>query len=188
MARAWVFKINTKLGWEFDRYFRSRRRGAYEMADERWIRSASSLRYLRDEVKRGDLFLCYETDRKRVLGVARAASDGRDRGCGSLIDFCAPQEAVRLKNPLARHPDLDHIWAFTPHRGRGTVQPVDRDEFARIRRIILRKNPGQAEALGRLWEAAGRSGKPARRRQVRGDELAAAPGHYQRSHHVRRDR
>ncbi len=146
----WVFKINTKRGWEFDCYFRSRGRGAYEMGDEGWIRSASSLRYLREEVKKGDLFLCYETDRKRVVGVARAASDGRDVGMGSLVDFCPPREAVRFESPLTRKPDLEHILAFTPSRGRGTVQKIDGDEFARLRRLMLRKNPRQAKALQRL--------------------------------------
>jgi hypothetical protein len=146
----WVFKINTKRGWEFDQYFRSSVRGPYELGDEGWIRSASSLRYIREEVKRGDLFLCYEVDRKWVVGVARTASDGRDTGMGSLLDFCSPREAVRLKNPLARHPDLDHILAFSPHRGRGTVQKIDSDEFLRLRRIMLRKNPEQAVALRRL--------------------------------------
>jgi hypothetical protein len=146
----WVFKINTRRGWEFDQYFHSRRRGPYELGDEGWIRSASSLRYIREEVKRGDVFLCYEVDRKRVVGVARAASDGRDTGLGSLLDFCPPRQAVRLKNPLARHPDLDHILAFSPQRGRGTVQKIERDEFARLRRLLLRKNPGQAEALREL--------------------------------------
>ena len=60
--RVWVFKINTKRGWEFDQYFRSRTRGVFPLGDEGWIRSASSLRYLREEVKRGDLFLCYEVE------------------------------------------------------------------------------------------------------------------------------
>ena len=150
--RVWVFKVNTRRGWEFDEYFRSRTRGIFEMGDEGWIRSASSLRYLRQEVKRGDLFLCYEADRKRVVGVARAASDGRDVGMGSLVDFCPPREAVRLQNPLTRRPDLDHILAFSPHRGRGTVQKIDADEFARLRRVILRKNPRQADALRKLFE------------------------------------
>ncbi|TAM80571.1 MAG: hypothetical protein EPN47_15020 [Acidobacteria bacterium] len=148
--KVWVFKINTKRGWRFDQYFRSRVRGTYPMGDEGWIKSASSLRYLREEVKRGDLFLCYETDRKELRGVARAASNGRDVGMGSLIDFCAPARAVRFRNPLKRHPDLDHILAFTPHRGRGTVQKIDRDEFARLKRIILGRNPGQARDLRRL--------------------------------------
>lgn len=148
--RVWVFKINTKRGWHFDQYFRSRARGIYPMGDEGWIKSASSLRYLREAVKRGDLFLCYETDRKELRGVARAASNGRDVGMGSLIDFCPPARAVRFRNPLKRHPDLDHILAFTPHRGRGTVQKIDRDEFVRLKRIMLDKNPGQARDLRRI--------------------------------------
>jgi len=88
------------------------------------------------------------------VGITRAASDGRDRGQGSLLDFCPPRNAVRLRNPLLRHPDLDHIQAFTPHRGRGTVQRIERDEFARLRRMILRKNPQQAQALSRLLGGA----------------------------------
>jgi hypothetical protein len=150
-SKVWVFKVNTKRGWEFDEYFRSRTRGVYELGDEGWIRSASSLRYLREEVKRGDLFLCYEVDRKQVVGLARAASDGRDVGMGSLLDFCPPCIAVRFQNPLTRRPDLDHILAFSPHRGRGTVQRIDSDEFSRLKRIILRKNPEQAEAIRRLF-------------------------------------
>lgn len=149
--KAWVFKVNTRRGWEFDQYFRSRTRGLYPLGDEGWIRSASSLRFLREEVKRGDLLLCYEVDRKQAVGVARAASDGRDRGQGSLLDLYPPRDAVRLRNPLLRHPDLDHILAFTPHRGRGTVQRIEPDEFARLRRIMLRKNPQQAEALSSLF-------------------------------------
>jgi len=152
--KVWVFKINTRRGWEFDEYFRSRGRGHYPMGDEGWIRSASSLRYLREDVKQGDIFLCYEVDRKQLLGLARAASDGRDAGLGSLLDFCPPHEAVRLENPLRRKPELDHILAFSPHRGRGTVQRIDTDEFARLRQIILRKNPGQRRALRRLWSNA----------------------------------
>jgi hypothetical protein len=155
--RCWVFKINTRRGWEFAQYFRSRGRGSYPLGDEGWIRSASSLRYLREGVKRGDVFLCYEVDRKLLVGVARAASDGRDRGLGSLLDFCAPKEAVYLGTPLKRRPDLNHILAFTPSRGRGTVQPVDTDEFARLRRILLARNPAQARELSRLLQ--GRPGR-----------------------------
>jgi hypothetical protein len=149
--KVWVFKINTRRGWQFDQYFLSRSRGPFAMCDARWIRSASSLRYLREEVKRGDLFLCYEADRKRLVGLATAASDGRDVGEGPLVDFRAPRHAVRLTHPLRRRPDLDHILAFTPHRGRGTLQPIDADEFRLLRKRILAKNPDQKPQLERLW-------------------------------------
>ena len=148
--QVWVFKVNTKRGWRFDEYFLSAERGPYEMGYEGWIRSASSLRYLRREVRRGDLFLCYDVDRKQVVGVARSASDGRDVGMGSLVDFCPPRQAVRFENPLVRKPDLDHILAFSPQRGRGTVQKIDADEFRRLRRIMLQKNPQQAGRLRKL--------------------------------------
>ena len=149
----WVFKVNTKRGWEFDDYFQSRCRGVYELGDEGWIRSATSLRYLREEVKRGDLFLCYEVDRKQVVGLACAASDGRDVGMGSLVDFIPPRQAVRFDHPLTRKPDLDHVLAFSPQRGRGTVQKIEPDEFARLRRIILRKNTKQKATLRSLLNA-----------------------------------
>jgi len=157
----WVFKVNTKRGWEFEEYFHSRCRGVYELGDEGWIRSATSLRYLREEVKRGDLFLCYEVDRKQVVGLARAACDGRDLGLGSLLDFCPPREAVRFENPLTRKPDLDHILAFSPQRGRGTVQKIETDEFARLKRTILRKNSRQKVRLrGLLGAQQGRRPVP----------------------------
>ncbi len=152
--RVWVFKINTRRGWEFDQYFRSRCRGPYKMGNDGWIRSASSLRYLREEVKRGDVFLCYETNRKRMVGLARAVSNGRDVDASSLVDFCPPREAVRLSNPLNRRPDLDHVWAFTPHRGRGTIQKIAADEFKFLQRRILSKNPSQKSSLERLWARA----------------------------------
>ncbi|MGH9406097.1 MAG: hypothetical protein ACRD3D_09730 [Terriglobia bacterium] len=156
----WVFKINTRRGWEFDHYFGSRARGAFPMGDAGWIRSAASLRLLREAVKRGDTFLCYEADRKRLTGLARAASDGRDVGAGPLLYFCPPREAVRLHEPLKRRPDLDHVLAFTPRRGRGTVQPIDPDEFSYLRRRILAKNRRQKSELDRFFSAGRhRSGK-----------------------------
>lgn len=116
-----------------------------------WIRSAASLRYLREDVKRGDVFLCYETDRKRLVGLARAASDGRDDGMGrAFIHFCAPPRAIRFDAPLNRKPDLDHILAFTPQRGRGTVQPIARDEYRVILARIRRANPSQTAELNRF--------------------------------------
>lgn len=145
--RVWVFKINTRRGWEFDQYFRSRARKPYPMGDRDWIRSATSLRYLREDIKRGDLFLCYEANRKRLVGLARAVSDGRDIGERSLLDFCPPAEAIRLRSPLKRRPGLDHILAFTPQRGRGTIQPIARDEFRSIVSRIARANPGQQGEL-----------------------------------------
>jgi len=145
----WVFKINTKRGWEFDQYFRSPARGSYELGDEGWIRSASSLRYIREEVKRGDLFLCYEVDRKRIVGIARAASDGRDTGMGSLLAFCPPRDAVRLTNPLTRHPDLDLAQTLAQRAvdlaEDGVLKSIYLDTLARVQ--FMKGNKEEAIAL-----------------------------------------
>lgn len=172
--RAWVFKINTRRGWEFSAYFKSRNSGAYPMGSSDWIRSATSLRFLREEVKRGDVFFCYETDRKLLVGVARAASSGREADIGRqerpLVEFCPPRDAVWLQNPLKRNPDLDHILAFTPQRGRGTVQLIDPDEFTHLRHKVLTKNPTQKAALTGFFAAKARSGAvPSRLARPRAD-------------------
>jgi hypothetical protein len=153
-VKAFVFKINTRRGWEFREYFGSRRGGAFPIGDRGWIRSARSLRLIREAVKRGDVFLCYETDRKRLVGLARAASDGQDTGQGPLLFFSSPREALLFHEPLARHPDLDQVLAFTPQRGRGTVEEIARDELARIRRMALKRNPSLAAQIARWFEPA----------------------------------
>jgi hypothetical protein len=116
---------------------------------------------IRDEIKRGDLFFCYEVDRRLLVGFARAAADGRDAGAGSLLYFCPPSQAVWLEHPLTRHPDLDHVLAFTPHRGRGTIGEIAPDELARIRRIALKRNPAQVASLARIFRQRLRAGKSA---------------------------
>ncbi|MGH9455612.1 MAG: hypothetical protein ACRD2O_16765 [Terriglobia bacterium] len=160
--RAWVFKINTRRGWEFRQYFGSRRRRPFPIGDRGWIRNARSLRLIREEVKRGDLFLCYEADRKLMVGLARTASDGRDTGMGPLLFFCPPRQALLFHHPLVRHPDLDHVLAFTPQRGRGTVAEIAKDELTRIRRIALKRNPEQAAALTRFFRGKFLAGKARR--------------------------
>lgn len=152
LMRAWVFKINTRRGWEFDQYFRSRGRGPFALGDERWIRSAASLRYLRTEVKAGDVIFCYEVDRKRIVGVAPVVAAAEPAKLGPLLSLAPATLAVRLPNPVERKPWLDQILAFTPQRGRGTVQPLDADEFARLRCILAGRNPRQKAQLEEIWK------------------------------------
>ena len=75
--RAWVYKVNSRrpgrlTGWHFDQYFRYRGQQPYEMGGEGWIRSPQSWAHLR-RVRRNDLFLCYQSDERRIYGLARAA-------------------------------------------------------------------------------------------------------------------
>lgn len=140
------------------------------MGDEGWIRSRSSLRYLRQQVKRGDLFFCYESDRKLLVGATRAASDGRDLGQASLVDFYPPRLATRFERPLRRRPDLDHILAFTPQRGRGTIQPIEPDEVLRLVALLKRHNPTTVRRLRRWLQQSRRPNRRGSRRAVPPDQ------------------
>src|SRR5437867_12992850 len=85
--RAWVYKVNSKrpgllTGWHFDQYFRNRRRSPYEMGGEGWIRSPQSWANLA-HVRKGDLFLCYQSDERRIYGLARAAGSAYESPAGS---------------------------------------------------------------------------------------------------------
>ncbi len=127
--RAWVYKVNSKrpgrfTGWHFNQFFRYRGRHPYDMGGRDWIRSPLSWARLR-RVRRGDLFVCYQADERRIYGLARAASPGYEslRGSGIFdsVDFAPP--GLRLENPVdVRHPAacqlFRHLRAFTvPSRG-----------------------------------------------------------------------
>jgi hypothetical protein len=137
-VRKWVYKVNSRRsGWHFDRYFSYRGRAPYEMGGRDYIRSPLSWRHLR-QARRGDLFLCFQTDERRIYGFARAASDGYedDPGAGrfNCVDF-APG-GLRLSQPLhvaspAAREIFRHIRAFTVP-SRGTIHPLADDEFRAI--------------------------------------------------------
>lgn len=151
--RAWVYKINSRVGrWHFDRYFRYRGRSPYDMGGEGWVRSPLSWRCLR-RVRRGDLFVCYQADERKIYGLARTASDGYeglpDSGRCDSVDFTP--RGLRLAHPLdvTRPPArlvFRHIRAFTVP-SRGTVHALARDEWRALLAELVRANPGQRAAL-----------------------------------------
>lgn len=158
--KAWVYKVNShrpgKLtGWHFDQYFRYRGTKPYSMGGEGWIRSPLSWAHLR-HVRKGDLFFCYQSDERRIYGVARAASDGFEELPGSgqfnCVDFAS--RGFRLDKPLEvaapRHRVVfAHVRAFTVP-SRGTIHPLAADERKFVLDSILRDNPEQATAI-RAW-------------------------------------
>lgn len=143
--RAWVYKVNSRTGrWHFDQYFRSRSRRNHDMGGRDWIRSPQSWQRLR-RVRRGDLFVCYQADERRIYGLARAASDGYESLPGSgifdSIDF-APG-GLRLRDPVdVRHPLFRHLRAFTVP-SRGTIHALAADERRALLRHLVAANPAQ---------------------------------------------
>lgn len=154
---AWVYKVNSRrpgrhTGWHFDRFFRSRLRRPYDMGGHEWIRSPMSWARLR-RVRAGDLFLCYQSDERKIYGLAHAAAAAYESLPGSgvfdSIDF--DPGGLRLAVPVpvvhpTTRPVFRHVAAFTVP-SRGTVHALHRDELRAILRVLARFNPAQREAI-----------------------------------------
>ena len=155
--RVWVYKVNSRrpgkfTGWHFDQYFHARRRRACDMGGRDWIRSAQSWQRLR-RARRGDLFVCYQSDERRIYGLARAATDGFESLPGSgrydSVDFVPPARggALRLKNLVdVRRPVFRLLRAFAVP-SRGTIHALAADEWRALLREILACNPEQRRSI-----------------------------------------
>lgn len=155
--RAWVYKVNSRRpgrehDWHFDQYFRYRGRQSYEMGGREWIRSPSSWACLR-RVCTGDLFLCYQSDERKIYGLARVARPGYESlpnsGRYDSIDF--RPGGLRLKNPVrVGHPQarevFSHVRAFAVP-SRGTIHAVAADELRAVLGQLAAFNPEQREEI-----------------------------------------
>ncbi len=155
--KKWVYKVNShrpgKLtGWHFDRYFGYRGRQPQGMGGDGWVRSPQSWARLR-QVRKGDLFVCYQSDERSIYGLARAASDGYETLAGSgrfnRVDFASG--GLRLDAPLnlarpAQREIFGHIRAFTVP-SRGTIHALAADEFRALLGELIAANPRQASAI-----------------------------------------
>jgi hypothetical protein len=155
--RKWVYKVNShrpgKLtGWHFDQYFSYRGRKPQGMGGDGWIRSPQSWERLR-QVRKGDLFICYQSDERCIYGLARAASDGYETLAGSgrfnRVDLLAGglrlDEPLNLARPEQRE-TFGHIRAFTVP-SRGTIHALAADEFRALLGELIAANPQQAAAI-----------------------------------------
>ena len=105
------------------------------------------------KVTRGDLFICYQTDERKIYGFSRAAGPGYESEEGSgrcnAVDFMA--RGLRLQHPLdVRRPGVReifrHIRAFTVP-SRGTIHSLAPDELQALVRAVKRANLGQKKEI-----------------------------------------
>lgn len=157
---AWVYKVNSRRpgvvrGWHFDRFFLSRRKRPYDMGGRECIRSPQSWARLR-RVRTDDLFLCYQSDERKIYGLARTAGSGYESLPGSgifdSVDF--QPGGLRLETPVpvahrTTRPLFQHVAAFRVP-SRGTVHALRADELRAVLRLLARFNPGQASAIERF--------------------------------------
>ena len=155
--RAWVYKVNSRgpggiRDWHFNRYFRYRGRRAYSMGGPKRIRSPQSWAHL-SRVRAGDLFVCYQTDERKIYGLARTAGAGKasEEGSGRYdsIDFQARglglQVPVDVRRPEVRE-RFRHIGAFTVP-SRGTIHALAKDELRALLRALISSNPSQKDTI-----------------------------------------
>jgi len=143
--KKWVYKVNSKIGRRhFDQYFSYRGKKAFTMGGSGWIRSPQSWANLR-RVRKGDLFLCFQTDERKIYGLTYAASDGYEVLPGSgrfnCVDFAPCGQRLREPLNVAKHRALfSHVRAFTVP-SRGTIHPLAEDEWRAIRKLLDVKVP-----------------------------------------------
>ena len=154
----WVVKCREKLayggkGWHWRKYLGDSKAGAgrdFAFGGSRWIRSPASLKHIAEDVREGDIALCYQTDEKAILGITRMASDGEaeEEGSGTfnVFNLIPARKAVRLDPPIL----ISELRAggcdpgcFGPGT-QGTIFPLTRDEWTDFLKVLLRLRPGLA--------------------------------------------
>jgi hypothetical protein len=173
---AWVYKVNSRrpgafTGWHFDRFFRSRSRAPHNMGGHEWIRSPQSWTRLR-RVRPGDLFLCYQSDERKIYGLARANGAGYESLPGSGIFDSVDFEpgGLRLRAPVpvthrAASAVFQHVGAFTVP-SRGTIHPLRRDELQAVLSALVKFNPSQRRAIERFASRQRLERRPRRDRKA----------------------
>ncbi len=160
---AWVVKSTLKLrdgseGWHWNNYLPVGGDCAYdpdEVAADwggaNWVRSFLSKKLLREEVREGDIVICYQSDGREILGLTTMASDGKEDPHGSgdfnMFDLARPSDALILDPPLT----IASLYAagcrpkcFGPGM-QGTVFRVENDEFEQMLGVLR----GEMSAEGR---------------------------------------
>lgn len=139
----WVVKCRATMkdrttGWHWDKYLQCNddRDEVYDdWGGPEWVQASYSKKLLREAVHRDDLVVCYQTDRKEILGFTRMASNGKefDEGSGDFncFDLVSPSEAFPLDQPVTieelRYVDCSPK-CFRPGT-QGTLFPVSPADF-----------------------------------------------------------
>jgi hypothetical protein len=162
VVKARVEHANGEGGWDWDEYFfrdPDKADEPYEWGGSTWINSPASKKHIREDVKKGDLVVCYRVDDREIVGFTTMASDGYEETLGSgqfnLFKLAPPNDAF----PLLVLPTINDLHAhdcrpkcFGPGT-QGTVFSVEPDEFACIVKVINseRSSPKLVLSLWLQW-------------------------------------
>lgn len=165
----WVIKCrenkpNGKKGWHWDNYFVKDCNVSNGWGGKDWIKNNESKRYIRDEVGKGDLVVCYQYEGQEIMGLTSMARDGaeeiKNSGTYNILFFARSKKAFQLDPPLT----LQKLRSAgcNPkcfrHGRQGTVFPLDSKEFKGILSVIADSYPQKRKILERWLEGAKVSG------------------------------
>jgi hypothetical protein len=136
MGQLWIYRNNARFQgetvssgqWrEFVRQYG--RRGPTEWGSTKWIRSRSSRKIIREELDPGDLFLCWQTDERAAIGLARLTKleqrgEWTDLILEPVLEFPAP---VRLRELAEQDASLRQVGFIAKH-SQGTLARASADD------------------------------------------------------------
>jgi len=163
VVKARLHKEGGSEGWHWENYFDGGSEAGKEWGGEDWIRSNESKKYIREEVRKGDLVVCFQSDNAVILGFTKMTTDGREeiRGSGefNLLNYSSPNNAFGLPLPLKLQRLRDegcNPKCFAPGR-QGTIFPLELEEFQVILSTIVKDFPGKKKDLARWLKSVGYS-------------------------------
>lgn len=154
-------KANRKRGWHWDKYFVRNCNVSDGWGGKDWIKNNESKKYIRDEITKGDLVICYQCEGQEIMGLTRLVRDGEEEiknsGHYNMLFFAPPKSAFRIDPPLTIR--LLRNTGCNPKcfgRGRqGTAFSLDSKEFKGIVSAIVKSNSHKSKALERWLTKAG---------------------------------
>jgi hypothetical protein len=146
-------KANGKQGWHWDNYFVKGCSVSNGWGGDDWIKNNESKKYIRDEVGKGDLVVCYQYEGQEIMGLTSIVRDGaeevKNSGNYNLLFFTGFKSAFEIDPPLTIR--LLRDTGCNPKcfgRGRqGTVFPLNPKEFKGILSAITDSYPQKRKSL-----------------------------------------
>lgn len=138
----WLIKCRKYLpdreGWSWDFYFDQQDpHDDHKWGGPDWIKSVQSKKHIREDVKKGDLIVCYQTEGRRICGFTLMVKDGPDAPHDDTIFIASAKNALWIRPEMTveqlRETGCDPLYL---RQGQGTIFPLSKAEFVGVVRAV----------------------------------------------------